>query len=274
MSQEATMSVKLVAIDIDGTLLDSNRRITPKVKETLKRANEQGIYIVLCTGRPLPGVTEQLTELELYGDNDYVITYNGSLVQATKSKEIISQYTLSYDDFLNIELMSRKVGVHLHTIDSEAIYTANRDIGKYTVHEASLVNMPLKYRTVDEMTPDMSIIKMMMIDEPEILDNAIAQLPASFVEKYTTVKSTDFYYEILNKEASKGNALAKLGEHLGVKQAEIMAIGDNENDLSMIEYAGIGVAMGNATDNIKKAADIQTLSNDEDGVAEVLLNYL
>ncbi|MFD2305718.1 sugar-phosphatase [Enterococcus termitis] len=268
------MSVKLVAIDIDGTLLDSNRNITPKVKETLQKANEKGIYIVLCTGRPLPGVKEQLTELDLYGDNDYVITYNGSLVQATKSNEIISQYSLSYDDFLEIELMSRKVGTHLHTIDDKAVYTANRDIGKYTVHEAYLVDMPLKYRAVDEMTPDMSIIKMMMIDEPDVLDKAISQLPESFTSKYTTVKSTEFYFEILNKEASKGNALAKLAEHLGIDQSETMAIGDNENDLSMIEYAGIGVAMGNATENIKRAADIQTSSNDEDGVAEVLLKYI
>ena len=203
------MSVKLVAIDIDGTLLDSNRKITPKVKETLQKANEKGIYIVLCTGRPLPGVKDQLTELDLYGDNDYVITYNGSLVQATKTNKIISEYSLSYDDFLEIELMSRKVGTHLHTIDDKAIYTANRDIGKYTVHEAYLVDMPLKYRTVEEMTPDLSIIKMMMIDEPEILDKAISQLPEEFSNKYTTVKSTDFYYEILNKEASKGNELSK-----------------------------------------------------------------
>lgn len=268
------MTVKLVAIDIDGTLLDSNRKISPKVKETLKKANDSGMYIVLCTGRPLPGVKEQLAELDLYGDNDYVITYNGSLVQATKSNEIISQYTLSYDDFLEIELMARKVGAHLHTIDDTAIYTANRDIGKYTVHEAYLVDMPLKYRTVDEMTPDLSIIKMMMIDEPEILDKAISQLPEEFINKYTTVKSTDFYYEILNKEASKGNALAKLAEHLGISQAETMAIGDNENDLSMIEYAGIGVAMGNATDSVKQAADVQTTSNDEDGVAEILLQYI
>ncbi|MBO0469158.1 sugar-phosphatase [Enterococcus sp. DIV0242_7C1] len=268
------MSVKLVAIDIDGTLLDSNRKITPKVKETLQKANEKGIYIVLCTGRPLPGVKDQLTELDLYGDNDYVITYNGSLVQATKTNKIISEYSLSYDDFLEIELMSRKVGTHLHTIDDKAIYTANRDIGKYTVHEAYLVDMPLKYRTVEEMTPDLSIIKMMMIDEPEILDKAISQLPEEFSNKYTTVKSTDFYYEILNKEASKGNALAKLADHLGIQQSEVMAIGDNENDLSMIEYAGIGVAMGNATESVKQAADIQTSSNDEDGVAEVLLKYL
>lgn len=268
------MSIKLVAIDIDGTLLNSAHQISPKVKETIKKANSQGVSIVLCTGRPLLGVTEQLKELDLYGDNDYVITYNGSLVQATKSKEVISKYTLSYEDFLDIEFMSRKIGTHLHTTDEHALYTANRDISKYSVYEAFLVDMPLKYRTIDEMTPDMSIIKMMFIDEPGILDEAITKIPASFKEKYTTVKSSDFFFEILNKEVSKGNALARLANHLGIDQSETMAIGDNENDISMIEYAGVGVAMGNATTNVKNIANEITATNDEDGVAVVINKYL
>ena len=92
------MSIKLVAIDIDGTLLNSQHKITHGSKKRPK-ANEQGVRIVLCTGRPLPGVKEQLDELALYGENDFVITYNGSLVQATKDNTIISRYTLSYEDF-------------------------------------------------------------------------------------------------------------------------------------------------------------------------------
>lgn len=90
---------------------------------------------------------------------------------------------------------------------TKAIYTPNRDISAYTIHEASLVKMPLKYRTPEEMTPDMNIVKMMMIDEPEILDAAIARLPQTFRDKYTTVKSAPYYFEVLNKEASKGAAL-------------------------------------------------------------------
>ncbi|MBP1048450.1 sugar-phosphatase [Enterococcus sp. BWM-S5] len=268
------MAIKLVAIDIDGTLLDSNRNLTDGVKEAVKKANEQGIYIVLCTGRPLPGVEALLKELDLYKENDYVITYNGSLVQATKTKEVISQYTLSYDDFMEIEMMARKVGSHLHMSDEHSIYTFNRNIGKYTVHEAYLVDMPLKYRSVEEITPDVNVIKMMMIDDPEVLDASISKIPDSFKEKYTTVKSTEFYYEILNKEASKGAALAKLAAHLNIPIEETMAIGDNENDLSMIEAAGVGAAMGNATESIKAAADILLGTNDKDGVAEALNNYV
>ena len=115
---------------------------------------------------------------------------------------------------------------------------------------------------------------MMMIDEPEVLDPAIAKLPLHFTEKYTTVKSTPFYYEIMNKNASKGNALAKLADHLGLNKDEVMAIGDNENDLTMLEYAGIGVAMKNAIPIVKEVADVETASNDEDGVALVVEQYV
>lgn len=266
--------IKLVAIDMDGTLLDEKREITPRVKEAIQKANQQGVKIVLCTGRPLPGVQDQLAELELFQENDFVITYNGSLVQNTKTGEIISRYEMTLADFQEIELMARQVGSHLHAINQEAIYTPNRDISPYSVHEAFLVSMPLKYRTPEEFTEDMHIVKIMMIDEPAILDQAIAKIPAEFKARYTTVKSSPFYYEILNKETSKGAAVARLAEHLGIDQSEIMAIGDNENDLSMIEYAGTGVAMGNATPAVKAAADIETTSNEEDGVAVAIEKYV
>ncbi|EPI01015.1 MULTISPECIES: sugar-phosphatase [unclassified Enterococcus] len=268
------MAIKLVAIDIDGTLLNKKRELTPEVKEAIAAAVAKDVAIVLCTGRPLPGVSEQLKELDLYQDNDYVITYNGALVQQTKSGKIIARHGLTHEDFLEIEMMARKVGSHLHSINDHSIYTANRDISEYTVRESSLVNMPLKFRTPEEMTPDMDIVKMMMIDKPEVLAAAIARIPQSFRDKFTTVKSEEFYFEILNKKASKGAAVENLAQYLGIDQDEIMAIGDNENDLSMIEYAGLGVAMGNAVPIVKETADVVTASNEEHGVAEAIKKYV
>lgn len=268
------MSIKLIAIDIDGTLLNSQHQLTHEVRTALKQAEAQGVKIVLCTGRPLTGVESLLEELDLFSGDDYVITYNGSLVQSTHDKEIVSKFGLSHDDYLEIELLARKLGVHLHTETEDTMYTSNRDISPYTVHEAFLVNMPLKYRTPEEMTEDLSIIKMMMIDEPAFLDEIIPLIPESFMEKYTVVKSAPFFLEILNKEVHKGAALERLAAHLGLDRSEVMALGDNENDVTMIEYAGLGVAMANATDNVKKVADVLTKSNDEHGVAEAINNYV
>lgn len=264
------MTIKLIAIDIDGTLLNSHHQITPEVKAALQKAEQQGVKIVLCTGRPLTGVAPLIDELGLDKEGDYVITYNGSLVQNSATKEQISMFGLSYDDFLTIEMTARKLGIHLHTETEEAIYTANRDISPYTIHEAFLVNMPLYYRTPEEMTPDLNIIKMMMIDEPELLDLAEQNLPKSFYETYTVVKSTPFFLEFMNKQVDKGQALHRLAEHLGYTAEEVMAIGDNENDLAMIQYAGLGVAMENATDTIKQNAQFITKSNDEHGVAHAI----
>lgn len=268
------MAIKLVAIDIDGTLLNSNKEITAKTKDVITEAKSRGVKIVLATGRPYPGVVAALKELNLEEFGDYVITYNGSLVQESDTQKALVSYGLSYANFIEIEAMARQVGSHLHTIDTNCIYTANHHISPYTIHEVGLTGMPLYYRSIDQMTAEMAIVKMMMIDEPAILDEAITKIPEWFKEKYTTAKSADFYYEILNKQANKGQALHELAQHLGIDQKETMAIGDNENDLSMVEYAGLGVAMANSVPVLKNAADVVTNSNDQDGVAQAIITYV
>lgn len=270
------MSIKLVAIDMDGTLVNSQRQVTEGVKAAVKEAQAKGVKIVLCTGRPFPGVEPELELLSITGEEDYVITYNGSLVQNVHTKETLFSASLTKEDYLDINYMAQKLDVHLHVSGDDAIYTANRDISPYTVHESFLVHMPIKYRTTEEiLKADINMIKMMMIDDEPILDAAIEKLPADFKEKYNTVKSAPFYLEVLNKEASKGVALKALAEHLGLTAAEVMAIGDNENDLSMLEYAGTAVAMQNAIPLVKENCDyITEMTNDEDGVAEALRKFV
>lgn len=268
------MSIKLIAIDIDGTLLTPERTISPNVQQTIQTAKEKGVKIVLCTGRPLAGVRAYLKALNLEEKGDYVLTYNGALAQESDSGKVLAHHTMSMDDFYEIEEMSRKVGVHLHTTTIDAMYTANRDISAYTVREAFIVELPLKFRTVEEMDKDLTISKMMMIDDPAILDAAVEKIPQWFKDKYTVLRSEPFFLEILNKSASKGQALKSLAEILHLKPGEIMAIGDNENDLDMIEYAGVGVAMGNAIPKVKEAANIITDTNVNDGVATVIQEYL
>ena len=181
------MSIKLVAVDIDGTLLNNKKEITPEVFAAVQEAKKQGVKVVIATGRPIAGVEDLLEELKLKDHGDYVITFNGGLVQDTANGETIVSEALSYDDYLDLEFLSRKLGVHMHAITKEGIYTANRNIGKYTVHESSLVNMPIFYRTPEEMA-DKAIIKMMFIDEPEILDAAIAKIPEQYHERFNLVK--------------------------------------------------------------------------------------
>ncbi|WP_414839518.1 sugar-phosphatase [Carnobacterium sp. TMP28] len=264
------MTIELIAIDLDGTLLNNDKTISPRVKDTLIRAKAKGIKVVICTGRPLPGVINFLEELNLQEAGDYVITYNGALVQKADDGTAIAHHTMSFDNFLEVEAMSRKIGVHCQTLDENAIYTSNKDISNYTVRESSLVNMPIKYRRVEEMDSSLVISKMMMVDEPKVLDAGIAQIPPTFYEKYTVLKSEPFYLEVLNKAASKGLALKDLSDILAIPQENIMAIGDNENDRDMLVFAGVGVAMGNAVEGIKAISNYITDTNELNGVATVI----
>lgn len=267
------MSIKLVAVDIDGTLLTNDRKVTPEVFEAVQEAKKQGVKVIIATGRPIPGVQPLLNELNLKEEGDYVITFNGGLVQDTSTGENIITETMTYEDYLDIEFLSRKLDVHMHAITKQGIYTANRNIGKYTVHESSLVNMPIFYRTPEEMG-DKEIIKMMYIDEPEVLDAAIEKIPQEFFDKYTIVKSTPFYLEFMNKKASKGNAIKHLVEKMGLTAEQTMAIGDAENDRAMLEAVGNPVVMENGTPELKEIAKYITKSNEESGVAHALREWV
>lgn len=267
------MAIKLVAVDIDGTLVNSNREITPDVFQAVQEAKAAGVKIVITTGRPIAGVTELLKNLNLTDEGDYVITFNGGLVQDVATNEDIVKESVSYQDYLEIELLARQIGVHMHAITKEGIYTANRNIGKYTVHEAQLVSMPVFYRTPEEMA-NKEIIKIMFIDEPEVLDAAIAKIPSEMYDRFTLVKSQPFYLEVVNKKVSKGNAIIHLAEKLGISMDETMAIGDEENDRAMLEVVGTPVVMENGNPEVKKIAKYITKSNDESGVAHALREWV
>lgn len=273
MEKHTNMSIKLIAVDIDGTLLNTKREVTPEVFSAVQDAKAAGVKIVIATGRPIAGVQNLLDELNLKDAGDYVITFNGGLVQDTSTGEDIVKEIMTYEDYQDIEFLSRKLGVHMHAITKDGIYTANRNIGKYTVYEAGLVNMPVYYRTPEEMV-DKEIVKIMYIDEPEILDQAIAKLPKELYDKYTLVKSAPFYLEIVKKTVNKGAAVVHLAEKLGLTKEETMAIGDEENDRAMLEVVGNPVVMENGTDELKKIAKYITKSNDESGVAYAIREWV
>lgn len=267
------MSIKLVTIDIDGTLVNSQKEITPAVYEAIQKAKQAGVKIVITTGRPISGVQKLLKQLQLTEPDDMVITFNGGLVQETATGLDIIKDTLSYEDYLDIELLSRKLELPMHASTKEGMYTANRNIGKYTTYEAQLVDAELFYRTPEEMA-DKEIIKIMLVAEPEQLDQAIPLIPQEFYERFNIGKSAPFYLEITPKTASKGQAIRKLATKLGLTLDQIMGIGDEENDRSMLEVVGVPVVMENGNPELKKIATHITKSNDEDGVAYALEQWV
>ncbi len=267
--------IKMIAIDVDGTLLNSKKELTKKVKDTILRAQSVGIKVVIATGRPLSGIKSLLNELKLANQKDqYVICFGGGVVETT-SENILLEKTLTYDDYVDLEAISLKLGLHFHASTPDRIYTANRDIGDYTLYEANLVNLGISYRTPAEMKK-IKIVKCMYVDEQELLDHKIADhTPFAHLDnRIAFTKTAPFYYEANPKGVSKGSALRFLCQKLNLTSENLMAIGDEENDLSMIKYAGVGVAMGNAVPAVKQVAQVITEDCDHDGVAKIIEKYI
>ncbi|ALO05408.1 hydrolase [Lactiplantibacillus paraplantarum] len=264
-------NIKMIAIDIDGTLVNSKKQVTLRVKQAIKMAKEKKIKVVICTGRPLTGVKALLQELELDAQDDqYVVCFGGAATYTT-SGELIDERPISYEDYIDLEALARKLRLHFHAVSEDRLYTANRNIGDYTLYEANLVSMGISYRTPEEMR-NIKLIKSMYVDEPEVLDAAIKQqkLFEPLKKRVNLTKSAPFYYEANANGVSKDNALQVLCEKLSLTAANVMAIGDEANDLSMIKFAGHGVAMGNAIPEVKQVADEITVDNEHDGVAVVI----
>ena len=264
---------KIIALDMDGTLLDDNKTITEENKKSLMRAKEKGVKVVLASGRPKDGLIKYLNELELMQDDEYVLSYNGCLVQEAKSGKIIHEVGLKGTDLHYMYTLSREFNVNIHAF-SEKHGLITPKMSKYTEVEASLNGIEATIIDFFDIPEDENIIKIMLVDEEEILDAAITRLPREAYDKYNIVKSAPYFLEIINKNGNKGEGLKALADYLGVKREEVMAFGDAGNDKEMIEYAGLGVAMENAMEEVKKVADYITCNNNEDGVAKVINRFI
>ena len=270
------MVVKLIAIDIDGTLINDQRKVTPKTVASIKKANEAGVKVVLCTGRPMTGVAPFLNQLGLAdSDHEYVVAFNGGLAQTTNGNVVVN-YTVSFDDYVDILGYATKHHVKSVIETKNYIYTTNQDISPYAVHESGLVFMPMRYRSLDQliMMRDQIIIgKFMMTDDKAKLDQAYQQMPEELANRFKIVRSEDYYLEFVNNQAGKGATLAALCNDLNISADEVMAIGNAQNDESMIEFAGTGVAMGNSIPSTIKKADVVVADNNHEGVAEAIEKY-
>lgn len=266
---------KLIALDIDGTLLNSKKEITSKVYESIQEAKEKGFKIVLSTGRPLQGVTPLLEKLNLTDSGDYVICFNGALVQEVKSKKVIADIDMSVEDFRTIyNRVCKPNNTNIHINTTTHLITPQETPHKYTIHESKLNNIGIEYVNENDIDSNIKFCKVMIVDEPERLEEIIATIPQELYEKYTIVRSAPFFLEFLNINANKGTALEALCKSIGLPVEKTIAVGDEENDQHMIKLAGLGVAMGNARDTIKEIADYITDTNNNHGVAKTIDKFL
>lgn len=264
----------LIAIDIDGTLINGVHEITQPVYDAVQRVVDSGSQIVLCTGRPYPGAVRYMEELGLTKEGDFIINYHGALVQRTDTGEVVVDHQLNYDDLLKWDAFAKESGANFLAVRSDSVYADQFDFSPVSLIEPFVNNLNLRVRKFQDLDADLTYSKFIMQDDVAVIDRLESKVPDAFHEQYTVMRSVDNSLEVLNKDASKGRSLKDLAKHLGVPRERVMAIGDSGNDVDMVDYAGLGVAMGNAVPAVKEVADAVTASNEEDGVAVALNRYL
>jgi len=263
---------RLIAIDMDGTLLNKKKEISNRCKEDIRKLKEKGLSVVLATGRPFDGILRYIYELNLLDEKDFMVTYNGALVQNTNADKVLNKRPLSLDSYKELYTVSKELDVNIHALTESSVLTPKNN--PYTLVESTINQIPIIEVPVEDIDSSTSIIKVMFIDDPKRLDAIIPLIPKWVKEKYSILRSSPIFLEFLDKGVDKGVGVSLIAKQLGIEPEEVICIGDAGNNIAMIQYAGLGVAMGNATDEVKSVADYITLSNEEDGVAHIIEKFM
>ncbi|MFZ7132207.1 MAG: Cof-type HAD-IIB family hydrolase [Eubacteriales bacterium] len=262
------MNYKLLAVDIDGTLLNSDGILTQNTKESIHKAVERGVIFVICTGRPIQGVTDLNEEIGL--DLPY-ITYNGAMVVMGKSKEILYERSLPKEQSRKIYRLGQHYDVTMVIWGNNQLYT--NKINDHSIEYSGLTKTKcIEIQDLDDIPYD--ITKILWYEDHEELLTCQKELEGQIDNHINMHFSRPYFLEFVDAQATKAIAIEKLCDYYGFGYNQTIAIGDGENDLSMIQSAGLGVAMSNAPEKIRRAAAFVTLSCDEDGVAHVIDKYI
>lgn len=267
------MEYKLIALDLDGTLKNSNNEITPKTREALIQAQKLGIKVVLASGRPTPGLRHEARELELEKYGGYILSFNGARVVDVKTGNTVYEQTLTIDEAKKSYDRAKEFGLACMTYEDDVVVTEDID-DEYVCIEAYIND--IQKRKVESFKESLKkpIHKVLLTGKPDYVASIEEEFKKPFGDSLSIYRSAPYFIEIMAKGIDKATSLDRLAKSLHIKQEEVMAFGDGYNDLSMIEYAGLGVAMDNAVDGVKERANEMTLSNDEDGIAHTLKKYI
>ena len=265
--------IRLIATDLDDTMLNEHSDINPRVMDALRAAMDAGCGVSLSSGRMLEAM---LPLADRIGVNAPMLLFNGALAYDHRTGETIFADRLPYETALAIAEKCEAMGCYLQAYPGKNYYCPRITEGtkKYAWSirvEPTCVNGPIS-QWMREHPSGMQ--KLLLIDTPEGADRAKAALEAAFPAGASFAKSRPQYVEVAPEGVNKGASLLRLAKHFGIARDEVMAFGDGQNDVSMIEAAGTGVCMANGCPEAKAAADRIAPSNIEDGVAQIIEEYL
>lgn len=266
------MKYSVIALDLDGTLTNNEKNVTPKTREALLKAMDEGATVVLASGRPTYGIEPIADILEMDKKGGYILSYNGGKIVNWKTKEVLYLKHLPEGVVPIIYEYAKEHGyVLLGYKDNEIITEQANDI---YVREESRINK-MNIRQVDSLLDNIeeNPVKVLLTGHPDEMVKAEAELAEILEGKMDVFRSAPFFIELVSKGIDKALSLQRLLDHLHLSSGDLVAFGDGYNDLSMLRFAGMGVAMANAVPEVRAEADYITLSNEEDGIAAALEHF-
>ncbi len=277
------MATKAIALDIDGTLTNDRKVITPRTKEALLAAQDSGIKLILSSGRPVQGLRAIASELQLETHDGLLVAFNGAHVVDAQTDEVLFDQPMEEEVLRALVAHMRGFDVIPWITEGKYLFVERGARHLITYREAPFDIVEYERRMCDLELVEVDDLlevcsrpqdKLLCASEPEYLQQHWRAMYEPFFDSLSGMFTADFYFEFMAPGITKGNALAGALPKVGIDASEVIAFGDAQNDISMLEWAGMGVAMGNATEAAKAAADMVTGSNNEDGIASALEKIL
>lgn len=265
---------KALALDLDGTLMDSNKELSDVNKKAVWEAIDVGTAVILASGRPMFGVLPVARMLELEKRGGYVLAYNGGNILDCKTGKLVYERYVSKQCIEDICIAARECDVAPLTYYKDKVISERAD-DEYVIKEAFCNSASImQVDNIPEFV-DYPVSKVLVVGEHKKLLPVKEKLENKYSDILELFFSEDYFLEVVPKNVGKDASLAELLSQLGIKREELIACGDGLNDISMIKYAGLGIAMKNAYDEVKNNADMVTdLNNDENAVADVINRFI
>ena len=265
------MNYRMIVLDLDDTLLKDDRTVSELTRRRLLEAQQQGMIVVLASGRPTYAMQHLAKELCLAEYGGYFISFNGARITSCANQHILLSVDISHAQMCKLFDLAQEHGVYIQTYTEDHILVSKDN--EYTQIEKEITGMDVIECADFKAEIPKTAVKAMMLEHPDRLKEVEKALrPVVENELYMTI-TKPFFLEFMNPAVDKGKSLVTLAQHLNVPMEQVIAVGDSYNDISMIKAAGLGVAMGNAVEAVKQAADYETADNEHDGVARVVERF-
>ncbi|MBF4471131.1 MULTISPECIES: Cof-type HAD-IIB family hydrolase [Flavobacterium] len=262
---------KMIVVDMDDTLLNDDHIISDENKEMIFKAQEMGVYVVLASGRPTSAMTEYAKELKMDYYNSYMISFNGSTITDLKEDKVLFEHALTKEQIHSLYDFSQQNNTHIITYLGEQIISERHS--EYIDIESTITGMELVIVPSFKDAVTTSAVKCLLLEEPSYL-KSVEPVLKNAMPDLSVCMSKPFFLEAAPNGIDKGAAIQILAEKLNIHQSEIIAVGNAGNDLTMVQYAGLGVWVDNVDAELREFGDVIVASNNNHGVAEVIQRYI